>query len=312
MSINNKIIQNFKELIPKLHKGLHKGQSGRIGIIGGSRDYSGAPYFSSMSCLRAGADLTYLLTTTSASPTIKAYSPELIVLPILDDPCYESEVQSLMKKFHSLIIGPGLGRTDAAFENIKIAIKHARSQNIPIVIDADGIYLLASDTSHISGYEKCILTPNFMEFKRLYEKSFKNEEYDEESKFNTLEAQCEAVKRLAQRLENVTILKKGQIDVISDGKHVICNDLEGSLKRCGGIGDLLTGILGLFSYWCDLDKSKESKTEEIPSNIVACYSASVFIRECSKIAFSKYHRAFLAVDVIEEIAQTFYQMFDKK
>lgn len=76
-----------------------------------------------------------------------------------------------MKKFHSLIIGPGLGRTSAALEQIKIAIKHARSQSIPIVIDADGLYLLATDTSSISGYKKCILTPNYMEFKRLYDKS---------------------------------------------------------------------------------------------------------------------------------------------
>lgn len=70
-----------------------------------------------------------------------------------------------------MIIGPGLGRTTSALENIKIAIKHAKAQSIPIVIDADGLYLLASDTSPIYGYKKCILTPNYMEFKRLYDKS---------------------------------------------------------------------------------------------------------------------------------------------
>ena len=58
--------------------------------------------------------------------------------------------------------------------------------------------------------------------------------------------QCEAVKRLAKRLENVTILKKGKIDIISDGQEVVCNQTEGSLKRCGGIGYFLTGTLGLF------------------------------------------------------------------
>lgn len=311
MSTNSQIIKKFKEFIPKMHSGMHKGQNGRIAIIGGSRDYSGAPYFSSMSCLRAGADLSYILTTKAAAPTIKAYSPELIVLPILDDTGYESEVKSLMKKFHSLIIGPGLGRTNEAFENIKIAIKEARSQNIPIIIDADGLFLLADDTSHILGYKKCILTPNYMEFKRLYDKSFVEEEYEEESKFISLESQCEAVKRLAKRLENVTILKKGKVDIISDGDQVVFNDDEGSLKRCGGIGDLLTGTLGLFSYWCDSGAQKSNENEAFRPNIIAAYAASAFIRECSKISFGKYYRALLAVDIIEEIAKTFHQMFDK-
>lgn len=121
--------------------------------------------------------------------------------------------------------------------------------------------------------------------------------------------QCEAVKRLAKSLENVTILKKGKIDIISDGQEVVYNEIEGSLKRCGGIGDLLTGTLGLFSFWCDSANERSSLFKN--PNLIAAYSASVFIRECSKKAFSKYHRSLLAVDIIEEISNTFYDMFDK-
>ena len=82
-SIKLQLIQNFKSLIPKLHIESHKGQSGRICIIGGSKEYSGAPYFSSISSMRAGADLSYVLTTKDAAPIIKSYSPELIVIPVL-------------------------------------------------------------------------------------------------------------------------------------------------------------------------------------------------------------------------------------
>ena len=53
--------------------------------------------------------------------------------------------------------------------------------------------------------------------------------------------QCQAVKKLAQKLENVTIIKKGNVDIISDGRDVIMNDISGMPKRCGGIGDLLSG-----------------------------------------------------------------------
>lgn len=110
----------------------------------------------------------------------------------------------------------------------------------------------------------------------------------------------------------MTILKKGKIDIISDGQQIVYNDVPGCFKRCGGIGDLLTGSLGLFSYWCDSGSNiiKESYINE--PNIIAAYTGSVFIRECSKIAYEKYHRALLAVDIIEEISQTFFNMFDNE
>ena len=207
----------------------------------------------------------------------------------------------------------------------------AKKQNLPIVIDADGLFILSTDTSIIKGYEKCILTPNLMEFKRIYEfeviqnniqkfilklkknncSKFKNEgEYDETKNFSTLNLQCEAVKKLAQKLENVTIIKKGNVDIISDGRDVLLNDAEGMPKRCGGIGDLLSGAIGTFTYWCNTNKDATNNLNQ-NSNMIACYAAGVLIKECSKFAFTKYHRAVLAVDIIEQIAEIFYEMFDK-
>ena len=83
---------------------------------------------------------------------------------------YEFKIKKWITKFHSVIIGPGLGQTEEALSYIKIALRMAKSHNIPIVIDSDCLYLLAEDTSLIKGYKKCILTPNFKEFKILYEK----------------------------------------------------------------------------------------------------------------------------------------------
>lgn len=54
-------------------------QLGRVGVLGGSKDYTGAPFFASMSALRMGADLAYVLTAEEAAPALKAYSPELMV-----------------------------------------------------------------------------------------------------------------------------------------------------------------------------------------------------------------------------------------
>jgi ATP-dependent NAD(P)H-hydrate dehydratase len=116
MSFNLQLISRFKELMPKLVKDSHKGQSGRVGIVGGSKEYSGAPYFASISALRAGADLAYVFTTREAAAVIKAYSPELIVLPVLDAENNELEMHTWIGKVHSLVIGPGLGRSEPAFK----------------------------------------------------------------------------------------------------------------------------------------------------------------------------------------------------
>lgn len=54
-------------------------QLGRVGVFGGSKDYTGAPFFASISALRVGADLVYVFTAEEAAPALKAYSPELMV-----------------------------------------------------------------------------------------------------------------------------------------------------------------------------------------------------------------------------------------
>lgn len=54
-------------------------QLGRVGVFGGSKDYTGAPFFASISSLRMGADLAYVMTAQEAAPALKAYSPELMV-----------------------------------------------------------------------------------------------------------------------------------------------------------------------------------------------------------------------------------------
>lgn len=102
-----KVAQKF---IPKLTSKLHKGECGRIGVIGGCLEYTGAPYFAAMSSLKLGADLAYVICFRDAAPVIKSYSPELIVYPFLDDPQALSKIIPCLERVHSLVIGPGLGR----------------------------------------------------------------------------------------------------------------------------------------------------------------------------------------------------------
>lgn len=95
-------------VVPPLTAGDHKGNMGRIGVIGGSVDYCGAPYYAAMSALKFGADLSWVYCSQSSAIPIKSYSPELIVVPFYDDQvvlnmdsndreAFNAEVSSMMR-----------------------------------------------------------------------------------------------------------------------------------------------------------------------------------------------------------------------
>jgi ATP-dependent NAD(P)H-hydrate dehydratase len=70
-------------LIPRFSNLSRKGSHGKIAVIGGSFEYTGAPYYAALSALRTGADLVWIFCSEEAAIPLKSYSPEPIVVPIL-------------------------------------------------------------------------------------------------------------------------------------------------------------------------------------------------------------------------------------
>ncbi|XP_077711083.1 ATP-dependent (S)-NAD(P)H-hydrate dehydratase isoform X7 [Canis aureus] len=112
-------LQLVRNIIPPLTTKKHKGQDGRIGVVGGCQEYTGAPYFAAISALKVGADLSHVFCTREAAPVIKSYSPELIVHPVLDSPSAVHDVEEWLPRLHALVVGPGLGRDNILLENVK-------------------------------------------------------------------------------------------------------------------------------------------------------------------------------------------------
>jgi hypothetical protein len=139
-------------LVPPLTNFAHKGQMGRVGLLGGSADYTGAPYFASMASLRIGGDLAYVLTATEACLPIKSYSPELMVSPVYSSSWPEGRedgieqmvtaVTDVLPRLHSLIVGPGLGRDESVFAATGRILTAARERRLPVVIDAGSCWLV--------------------------------------------------------------------------------------------------------------------------------------------------------------------------
>ena len=104
--------QLLQAVIPKFSFAKHKGQDGRLCVVGGSLEYTGAPYFAAQSALRCGADLVHVLCDVKAGLAIKAYSPELMVAPYLDSSQQQITkeldiwIKESLPRMHSITIGP--------------------------------------------------------------------------------------------------------------------------------------------------------------------------------------------------------------
>lgn len=304
-------------IIPKLDfKKQHKGSSGRIGIIGGSLEYTGAPYYAGIASLRVGADLAFVFCGHSeAAMPIKTYSPELIVYPNLN------YLSSTLTRLSSLVIGPGLGRDEATLKQVSEIIALARKENIPLVLDGDALWLLKDRPEILRGYEKAIITPNAVEFERLYKAAFNDDapkaNFDRvgstqqndsgkatigEITLNIKEEPALTVAKVANWLGGVTVMRKGFIDVISDGKIAIGSGGFGSPRRCGGQGDVLAGSCGVFIGWA----ASSSDEFSIPA---AAFGASLLTRRASGMAFEIHERSMVTPDMIQSIGPAFHSLF---
>lgn len=79
------LMEQIRVFVPRLTHDLRKGSCGKIGVVGGSLEYTGAPYFAAITALRMGADLSHVFCTSAAAVPIKSYSPEIIVHPLLSN-----------------------------------------------------------------------------------------------------------------------------------------------------------------------------------------------------------------------------------
>lgn len=297
-------LKKCKTLLPVLSHNLHKGQSGRIGIIGGCEEYTGAPYYAAISALRTGADIVYVFCFKSAAPVIKSFSPELIVLPYLDSPDCVSILTPWLEKLHSLVVGPGLGTSPTAQDAVRRIFEYiSRESNfnnkrMPIIADADSLNVIEPET--FQNYNGCVyLTPNVHELTKLSSRLIGRQTY---------EPTVTDVQAVMDRLGgNYVIVLKGAEDIIANKRGTLICTEQGSARRCGGQGDILAGSMGTFAYWA----SKQTHyRDELDPEVLAAYAASALTRLTNKITFKEKGRNMITTDIVKLLPNAFQTLFD--
>lgn len=297
------MIKKCKTLLPVLSHNLHKGQLGRIGVIGGCEEYSGAPYYAAISALRTGADLVYVFCFKSAVSAIKSFSPELIVLPYLDSPNCIERLKPWLEKLHSLVVGPGLGTSPTAQDAVRRIFEHISRESkfnnnkMPIIADADSLNMIEPET--FRNYNGCVyLTPNVHELTKLSSRLIGRQTY---------EPTVTDVQALLNKLEgNYIIVLKGAEDVIANKRGTLVCTEQGSARRCGGQGDILAGSMSTFAYWA----SKQTHyCDELDPEILAAYAACTLTRHTNKLAFKAKGRNMITTDIVELLPNAFQNLF---
>ncbi|ODM98386.1 ATP-dependent (S)-NAD(P)H-hydrate dehydratase [Orchesella cincta] len=295
------LLASCRAFIPSLTNALHKGQAGRIGVLGGSEEYTGAPYFAAISALKVGADIAHVFCAKPAAAVIKTYSPELIVHPLLDTDNAVDAIMEWVPRMHSFVIGPGLGRDPKILNTVGHLIERLKEADRLFVLDADALFLITEKPELIKGYPKVILTPNSVEFARLCTAVLGEEVKPAPS------ASAEKVRELAIAFGHVTILHKGATDVASNGRLTVCCAGGGSNRRCGGQGDLLAGSLAVLFHWATGFGDRAAAAA--PPELLAVYAACRLTRECARLAYSQHGRSTTTTDMVRLIHQAFSFLF---
>ncbi len=200
-------------------KDSHKGMNGSVAMVSGWA-FHGSAIIASMGAIRAGSDLVRIYARHENRVILSSYSPDIIVRD-----AENREILEEIRKSDTILIGSGLGKNQPMDETVR-AIKDFKGT---IVLDAEGLEL-ASRIRKTCPETGLILTPHRGEFRRITGK--------EPNEANAVE--------FAKKLK-CTMILKGAIDVVTDGKRTRYTEGGNPRMTMGGTGDLLAGIASAIS-----------------------------------------------------------------
>ncbi len=201
----------------------HKGDIGMLLAVGGSQNFTGAICLAAESALRSGAALVSVCCHENSRTTVLVRQAELMVVANSAQTLNSSPI---IEKSKAIIIGPGLGQDNWSAELFDLVLKFTQ----PKVVDADALRLLAAKPIK---KQQWILTPHPGEAAALLSCRVEDVEADRFS----------AVKNIAQQYGGICVLK-GAGTLVSDGKVIWVNSTGNPGMASGGMGDVLSGIIG--------------------------------------------------------------------
>ncbi len=221
-------------ILPRRDIAAHKGDCGSVAVIGGDDGMVGAALLAARAALLGGAGRVYAALLSHSAPSVDMMQPEIMLRKPFD--------LLQLTQLDALVIGPGLGQSIAAIEVLILWLKHAATQHLSLVLDADALNLIAQHAHLADLTRHClvppVMTPHAGEAARLLQISPGQFSPDEVQKNRT-----EITLQLADKYRCVCVLK---------GVGTLCADASGNCfmnttgnpaLATGGTGDVLAGLI---------------------------------------------------------------------
>ena len=227
-------IEDIKNLFLKREKDTNKGDFGKVGILGGSINYSGAIKLATMSLasLRSGCGLVKVIIPDEI---VSSLSPILLEQTLFPYKNLE-DIKKSIKNVDSLAIGMGWGSNENHLLILKDILENFQGN---LVIDADGLNTLVNHVEILrTSQANIVLTPHLKEFSRLTSLSI------EEIEKNKME-----IAKSFAKENHVILLLKGSTTIVTNGIDVYLINYGTPGMATSGSGDVLSGILaGMLGY----------------------------------------------------------------
>lgn len=227
------------EMLPERPADSHKGDYGRVAVVGGSRGFTGAAVMACESALAAGSGLVSAAVPSSLNSIFETKLTEAMTRPVDDsaapggfNPGAVEELAAWFNEgFDAVALGPGLGAGDSAAE---FARKLLKKLEIPLVLDADGLNAFAGRANELTlcGFP-LVVTPHPGEMSRLSGLKL------QEIKKNPLEV----ARSFAAQHCCVTVLKGAPTIIADPSGFTVINPTGSQALAKGGSGDVLTGLI---------------------------------------------------------------------
>ncbi len=290
--------ETVKNLLVKRDENTNKGSFGKVLNIAGCNNYIGAAYLSSISALKSGCGLVSLLSTPRVIKSVSSYCPDITYEYLLSqsNPIF-AEINSIksiniIKNYDVISIGCGLSDKSNVCLYFKRLLDKIKKLDKPIVIDADGLNIIAKREIKLL-LNRSIITPHPMELSRLLKVDI------EKIQKNRVESAI-----IASKKYNCITVLKGHKSIITDGKKVYINTSGTNALAKAGSGDILTGLIS--GFLAQLEKLNKNSQ----NNLLEACILGVFIHgltgEVAAKSLSNY--SVLASDLIKYIGQSIREL----
>jgi hydroxyethylthiazole kinase-like uncharacterized protein yjeF len=231
------IADRVLDLVPPRPRDGSKFSSGTVVVAGGARGLTGAPCLAALGAMRTGAGYVQVAVPASTEPVFELRLLEAMTRGLPEDDGAHvaqgvQEVAELAERAGAVILGPGIGRSDGAFE---FAREVARTVEAPLLIDADGLNAHAGALESLAGRAgPTVLTPHAGELGRLLEVESAEVEAH----------RLASVREAAERSGAVVVLKGDDTLVARPGGPVAVSPGATPALATAGTGDVLSGMIG--------------------------------------------------------------------